>query len=325
MGTKLAKMAHMNVLVSQPISESGIFLLKKHFNVEVSPHKLKKEELIAHIRNKEALVCSYDYIDEDILCAAEKLKMISSVSVGVEKIDIRAAAQKNIIVTNVRGTLDQTVAEFVFLHILAVSRHLTSADAYVRRGEFKQWSHDLFLGREIYKKSLGIIGLGMVGKALVPIAKGFGMEVLYTNRTGALKEYGRDSNILFGDMHFVLANSDYVVLLVPLTKKTTHLITYKELSLMKKDAILINMSRGPVVSENDLVRALQEGVIGGACLDVFEHEPKVADGLLKMSNVVLTPHIGSATVEARSRMAECAAQNVIDVLSGNGCQNIVTQ
>lgn len=315
----------MNVLVSQPIAENGILLLKKHFSVEVSPRRLTKEELIALIRNKEVLVCSYDYIDEEVLSAAERLKVIASVSTGVEKIDVKEATKRNIVVTNVRGTLSQTVAEFVFSHILALSRHLTEADAYVRAGKFKQWSHDLFLGREIQGKVLGIVGLGMVGKALVPIAKGFGMKVLYTNRTEALKEYEDDLNISHGDLSTILACSDYVVLLVPLIEETTHLIAYDELSRMKKDAILVNMSRGPVVSEEDLIKALGEGLIAGACLDVFEHEPNMADVLRTMPNVVLTPHIGSATYEARSRMAECAAQNVIDVLSGNVCANIVNK
>ena len=179
--------------------------------------------------------------------------------------------------------------------------------------------------KELKGKTLGIVGFGSIGKKLVPIAKAFGINVIYTNTSGEVSEFSNDMNVNFVDFENILAKSDFLVLLVPLTTETKHMITSSELGKMKSTSILLNMARGPVVKEQDLVDALNKKIISGACLDVYEFEPKVSDELKSMDNVVLTPHTGSATVEARDRMAKCAAQNVIDVLSLGECKNIVNK
>jgi len=315
-------MIKKRVFVAQPIAEAGVLILKKFFSVMVSPRHLSRRELARSLAFTEALVCTVnDVIDAAVLEQAPFLGCISNVAVGFNNIDLSAATRRGIVVTNTPDTLTDSVAEFVFAHLLAASRRLVEADNYIRQGKFTRWSLNFFLGGELQGKTLGIVGLGKIGKALVPLAHGFGMKILYTRRTGSEKQY---QGGLRTTLQGVLKNADYVVLLVPLTKETKHLIARRELFLMKKNAVLVNMARGGIVNEKDLSRALQGGVIKAACLDVFENEPAISPELLKMKNVVLTPHIGSATIEARKRMALCAAQNVVDVLlKKSKCKNVV--
>lgn len=317
----------MKVLVAQPIPTGGIEMLKEYYDVEQADHLLSKTELIRAITDADALVCtSFSVIDKEVIAAAKKLKVVSNLAIGYDNINLSAAGEKGVAVTNTPGVLSQTVAELVFVHILALARKIIEADKYVRAGLFKQWSFELMVGTELKGKTLGLIGFGSIGQNLVPIAKGFGMKILYTNQHGELDGFKGDSQISFAPRkEDVLKKADFVVLMVPLTPQTKHLITYTELALMKEKSFLINISRGSIVKEADLVRALKEKKIAGAGLDVYEFEPQVAEELLTMSNTVLTPHIGSATTEARTNLSRQTARNVITVLSGETCENIVNR
>lgn len=314
-------MKRNKVFVSQPIDEEGISVLKKHFLVATSPRHLSHRELARSLAHADALVCTVnDIVDAALFKCTPLLKCISNVAVGFNNIDIDAAARRGIMVTNTPNTLTVSVAEFVFAHILAASRRLVEADSYIRQEKFITWSLGLFLGNELRGKTLGVIGFGKIGKALIPMASGFGMKVLYTKRSGVERRY---KDAIRVTLPKILRTADYIVLLVPLTQETKHLITRKELSLMKRNAVLINMARGGVVDEKDLAAALRGKVLRAACLDVFEFEPTISVALLEMRNVILTPHIGSATIEARKRMALCAAQNVVNILKKQKCENVV--
>ena len=251
--------------------------------------------------------------------------MITNVAVGFDNIDLDAAAKKGIAVTNTPDVLTQSVAEFVFAHILGQSRRVIESDKYIREGGFTNWSMNLMLGGELKGKTIGVIGFGKIGQTLVSIAKGFGMNVVYNNRSGELDTYEGTSGVAYATVNELLASSHYVVLLTPLTDETRYLIQAEELKKMKSSAVLINMARGPVVKESDLVQALKQGEIAGAGLDVFEFEPAVSEELKRMDNVVLTPHIGSATHEARLRMVTCAATNAKQVLEGMDCLHVVNK
>ncbi len=316
----------MKVLFSQKIPNGCADFLRSSFRVEVPREQLSKEKLVARITDKDALVCSTnDIVDAEVIEAGSRLKVISTIGAGFENIDVHAASKRGVVVANSPRRLDHAVAELAFAHMLALSRKILNADNYIRSGQFKKWSFDLFVGTEFWGKTLGIVGLGNIGQRLVRIGNGFGMNVVYTRKHGEHALY-KNTSVKFCSFKEVLASSDYVVLLVPLSQETRHFISRREFTLMKRSAVLVNMARGAVVKEDDLVHALKNGVIAGACLDVFEYEPCVAQSLIRMKNrTILTPHIGSATVEARSRIAECAAQNVIDVLSGNACSNTVNK
>ena len=318
-------MVIMKVLIAQPIPTAGIDLLKRHYDVLESDHVLGREELITAIGDKDALVCAMHKIDAEVINAGKNLKIISKLAVGYDDIDIKFAGERGIMVTNAPGVLTQTVSELVFAHILALARRLPEADHYVRAGNFKQWSFDLMVGGEIKGKTLGIIGFGAIGQRLVPMAKGFGLKVVYSNQQGEIPEFENDADVKYATKDELLKVADFVVLLVSLTVETKHLITARELALMKTTAFLINLARGPVVNEADLVRALQDKTIAGAGLDVFEFEPNVSAELLAMPNTILTLHIGSATVEARAELSLKAARNVVDTLEGRGCENIVNR
>ena len=317
----------MTVLISQPIPQEGIALLRSHFpTLDVPSVKLSKNEIIHKIKGKDALLCSAnDTIDKEIVSHADQLKIISNLAAGYDNIDLVEASRNSIFVTNTPDIVVNSVSEFVFAHLFSISRRVVESDKYVREGRFKQWSLDLFVGTELRGKTLGIIGFGKIGQSLVPMARGCGMNILYTNKSGALDLYKNNPDISYTDLDGLLRRSDYVVLLVPLSEETRHLITFSKMEIMKNSAYLINMARGPIVRETDLIKALQENQIAGACLDVYEFEPKISKELMSLPNTVLTPHIGTATKEARKLMSECAAQNIIDVLTNGTCPNIVNE
>lgn len=314
------------MLVTQPLHQDVIDLLSAQFDVQASNKKLSTDEIINQVKDVDALIGSVnDDFNADVIAAGENLKVIANFAVGYNNIDIDAAAKRNILVTNTPNILENSVAEFVFAHMLALSRKLVEADQYVRAGKFSEVLLGSFLGIELKGKTLGIVGFGSIGQTLVPIAKGFGMNILYTNRKGELPEFADDPSVSYQNLDDLLATSDFVVLLTTLNEETRHLIAREEFKKMKDTTILVNMARGPVVKEEDLVSALENGLIAGACLDVYEFEPKVTDKLKEMNNTFLTPHIGSATVETRKKMAACVAQNVIDVLKTGECKNAVNK
>jgi len=321
----------MKVFVSRPIPEIGIKMLKdKEYDVLVNEkakdRSARKEELLQGVKGADALLSILtDKIDSEVMDAGlPGLKIIANYAVGFDNIDVEAAKQRNIMVTNTPGVLTETVAEHTFTLMLAISHRIVEADKFVRADLYKGWAPMLLLGSDLSGKVLGIIGLGRIGSRVAFHAvKGFGMKVLYNDikrNEEFEKEYGAE---YVQSIDELLSKCDYVSLHVPLLESTRHLINEKRLGLMKSTAYLINTSRGPVVDEKALAKVLAEKKIKGAALDVFEFEPKVVPELLKLNNVILTPHIASATEETRNKMAELAAKNIIEALEGKEPPNLV--
>lgn len=304
----------LSILVTRKLPAAALAILRDAGEVEVAAAPLDAEALRTHVRGRAALVCLLtDRIDTAVLEAAGPgLRIVANVAVGVDNIDLPAARERGIVVTNTPDVLTNAVAEFTWGLILAVTRRLTEADRFIRRGEWAGWSPDLLNGTELAGKRLGIVGAGRIGRAVAARAPAFGMNVVFTRRGTASAIDGRPALSL----DEVLVTSDVVSVHAPLRPETRHLIDRHALGRMKSTAYLINTARGPVVDEEALVVALEAGVLGGAALDVFEREPAIHPGLLRLENVVLAPHLGSSTRETRTAMAELAARNVFRVLRG---------
>lgn len=273
-------------------------------------------ELRARVADKDALVCLLtDAIDRSVIDSATRLKVIANVAVGYNNIDVAAATRRRIVVTNTPGVLTETTADFTWALLLATARRVAEADAFTRAGRFTEWGLMLLLGGDVYGKTLGILGLGRIGRAVARRAQGFGMRLLYHDAVRDA-DAERELGVVHRDKDTVLREADFVTLHVPLLAETRHYIAERELRLMKPTAYLVNAARGPVVHEAALVRALREGWIAGAGLDVFEEEPRVHPGLLECRNAVLAPHIASASRETRLRMAMMAVEDALAVLEG---------
>ncbi|HEO66347.1 MAG TPA: D-glycerate dehydrogenase, partial [Spirochaetes bacterium] len=274
---------------------------------------------------KDGLICLLnDKITKGVLKSNPELKVIANFGVGYNNIDIETATELGIMVTNTPGVLDETTAELAFALIMSVSRRVAEGDRYVRRGEWKTgWEIDLFQGFDLHHKTLGIIGFGRIGQALAKIVRGFDMNILYYSRNRVENSVEDKYQAKYMDKDALLSQSDIVSLHTPLTPETRHLMGKRELTLMKKTAILINTARGEVVDEQALYEALKSHGIWGAGLDVFEEEPRIVSGLLGLENVVLLPHIGSASVETRSTMARMVADNLIAGVTGKVPPNLV--
>jgi glyoxylate reductase len=313
------------VFVTRRIPEEGLNILKKYCDVEVNPYDriLRKDEIISALKDKDGLLCLLtDKIDRDIIYCDSKLKAISNYAAGYDNIDVTAATERGIPVTNTPGILTDTTAELAWALLFAVARRIVEGDKFTREGKFKGWAPLLMLGQDISGKTLGIIGAGRIGTAFALKSRGFNMKVLYTSRRKN-ETLEKELNAKKVDLPVLLKNSDFVSIHVPLTKETRHMIGEEELKMMKRNAILINTSRGAVIDEKALIKALKEKWIFGAGLDVYEHEPKVSEELKKMDNVVLEPHIGSATLETRTKMAIIAAENLITSLKGEISKNCI--
>jgi len=276
-----------------------------------------RDVLLGEIEEVDGLICLLtEKIDEEVLSKAKQLKVISNIAVGYNNIDIQTATEKGIIVTNTPGVLTETTADLTFALLMAAARRVVEGSDYLRSGEWGAWSLMQMTGQDIYGATLGIIGLGRIGEALVKRAHGFDMNVLYHNRTRKM-ETEEQLGIHYREMEDLLQQSDFVCLLLPYSPEVHHLIGKEELSLMKKDAILINTARGGIVDEEALYHSLKNGEIWGAGLDVFEKEPVSLDHpLLSLPNVVTLPHIGSASVKTRMKMAHLASDNMLSVLTG---------
>jgi len=315
----------MKVFVTRKIPESGINLLKNYHTVTVSEKDrvLSKDEIIDQAQDAEGLLCLLtDTIDSEVISSLPNLKMIANYAVGFNNVDVEKATQKKIPVSNTPGVLTDTTAELAWALVFSVARRIVESDSFCRDGKFEGWAPMLMLGQDITKKTLGIIGSGRIGTAMALKSKGFDMNVLYVNpeHNSVLES---EINAKKTDLSTLLMKSDIVTLHVPLTDETHHLIGEKELDLMKETAVLINTSRGPVIDENALLNALENKQIFGAGLDVYEHEPKIPKKLKQLDNVVILPHIGSATKETRSKMAEMAAENMLQGLNGKQPSNCV--
>lgn len=314
--------AHIPKLLAGPALE----LLATPCDVKLDHRDLKlpKQVLLREAKGKEGLICLYfDEIDEEVLDEAPTLRIVSAVAVGYDNIDVQAATRRGILLTNTPGVLDDTTADFAWALLFATARRVVEADGFVRAGRWKGRNFTIGLGRDIHHKTLGIVGLGRIGRAVARRALGFDMRILYTQRHRADEAVEKEVQAAYVDKVTLLKESDFVSLHIPLTPETHHFIGAKELNLMKPTAILINTARGPVVDEKALFPALQEGRIAGAGLDVFEREPKLERGLLRLKNIVLTPHIGSGSLETRTKMALVAAENLMVGLMGKRPPHLV--
>ncbi len=308
------------ILVTRMLPEPAIEMLKKYFEVEINPEDtiMPRKKLLKSIVDKDGLLCLLtDNIDKKVFALGKKLRIVANYAVGYNNIDIEEATRRKIPVTNTPGVLTETTADLAFALLMCVSRRIVEADNFLRKGKFVGWAPMLFLGNDIYGKTLGIVGFGRIGQAVAQRAKGFNMRILYYDLNRAKPEIEEKYSAKYTELEVLLKEADFVTLHVPLTKETYHLIGKKQLNLMKPTAYLINTSRGPVVDEKALVKALKEKKIAGCALDVFEKEPKVEPELIRMKNTVLVPHIGSATIETRTKMALMAAESIISVLIKN--------
>jgi len=287
---------------------------------------ISKDELFEKIHDKDGVILSGIKIDEEFLKHAPNLKVVSNISVGYNNFDLNAMKARGIIGTNTAGSLDDTVADLIFGLILATSRRIPELDKYVKDNNWKPSDEKNLFGQDVHHSTIGIIGMGRIGEAVAKRAKfGFDMEVLYYNRHRKL-EAEKNLGVNYCDFQSLLKQSDFIVLMTPLTQETHHLMDYNEFNLMKKSAIFINASRGQTVNEEALIDALENKKIYGAGLDVYEMEPINGDNpLLKMSNVVTLPHIGSATKKTRLDMVMTAAHNLVKALTGEEPQNVVPE
>ena len=319
------------IFVTRRIPEAGLQKLQAAGHEVVVSDKdgvLTKEELVVALSGKgyDAVLCLLtDHIDDDIFAAAgAECKIFANYAVGFDNVDLEAAKRRGMMITNTPGVLTDTVAEHTFALMLAISHRIPEADRFTRAGSYKGWAPMLLLGTDLSQKTIGIVGLGRIGSRVAYHAvKGFDAKIIYydVKRSDEFeKEFGATFRENVDD---IFREADFVSIHVPLLPTTKHLVNAERLALMKKSAYLVNTSRGPIVDERALAEALKNGIIKGAAIDVFENEPNVEPGLLTLENVVLTPHIASATEETRSKMAELAADNIIAALSGQPPPNLV--
>lgn len=285
---------------------------------------MDRERLLEAVVDREGFLSMItDRVDAELMDLAPRLRVIANMAVGYNNVDTDAASARGILVTNTPGVVTEPTADLTFALLLALGRRIVDLDQRTRAGEFRWWAPRLFLSGDVAGKTLGIVGLGRIGKAVAERARGFRMRILYFNRTRLDPADEQRMGVTYRGLGDLLGESDFVSLHVPLTEETRHLINRETLSRMKPTAYLLNVSRGPVVDEKELVEALRKKRIAGAGLDVYENEPALTPGLKELDNVVLLPHVGSATVEVRIRMAEMAAENLLSGLRGEVPPNLV--
>jgi glyoxylate reductase len=268
------------------------------------PGRMPRPELLKRVGGHEGLLCTTtDKIDEEVLALVPELRLVSTISVGTDHINIDACTKRGVVVTNTPGVLDDTTADLAWVLLMCVARRICEGDAWTRSGTWTGIEFDRFLGADVWGKTLGIVGFGRIGREVARRASGFKMRVLYYNRNRVAPELEKEFSGIYVTMNQLLAESDFVTVNVPLRPDTRHLISAESLAKMKPTAFLINTARGPVVDENALVAALEAGKLAGAGLDVYENEPKIHPGLIGRKDVVLAPHIGSATIGTRTAVA----------------------
>jgi glyoxylate reductase len=305
------------VLVTREIPEAGLHLLADFDVTVLAERPPTHDELLEAVRGTSGVLSTAtEKMDGEVMDAAgEGLRVIANMAVGYDNIDVEAAGERGVVVTNTPGVLDETTADVAFMLVLAAARRLGEGERLLRAGKWEWWGPKQLRGLDVWGKRLGIVGMGRIGRAVARRGRGFGMEILYHNRSRK-EDAENELGARYLDLDDLLRESDFVSIHTPLTDETRHLISERELGLMRETAVLVNTSRGPVVDEGALAAALAEGRIFAAGLDVYEEEPKVHPKLLELENVVLAPHVGSATIETRDRMATLAAENLAGVLRG---------
>jgi lactate dehydrogenase-like 2-hydroxyacid dehydrogenase len=307
------------VLVTKRIYPEAIELLKQHVEVDYadSDDGLSAEELLARIRGKQAVVSQLtDKFTAAVIDQLDGVRVIANVAVGFDNIDVAAATRRGILVTNTPDVLTDTTADFAFALLMAAARRVVEGHQFLHAGKWNKWRIDLLVGQDVHHRTLGLFGMGRIGQAVARRGSGFAMRILYHDAVRAPEAIERELGAEFVSAERLLRESDFVSLHVPLLPHTRHMISGPQLRMMKPTAILVNTSRGPVVDEAALAEALEKRLIAGAGLDVFENEPQVHPGLLKLENVVLEPHIASASVDTRKKMSMLAAENAVAALEG---------
>ena len=307
------------ILSTRPLFPAARTILDQHFDVDYwkPSERIPREDLLKRVADKEGLVCLLtEKVDDELLTGAPKLRIASTVSVGYDNIDVAACTKHRVVATNTPGVLDDTTADFAWTLLMAIARRLLEGDAWMRSGTWPGWDLDQLVGGDVWGKTLGVLGFGRIGRGVARRAQGFEMRVLYSDAVRASAEVEKELNAEFVDRDRLFRESDFISVHVPLLPDTRHLISKDNLEKMKRTAFLVNTSRGPVVDEAALAEALENKKIAGAALDVFEHEPKVHPALLMRKDVILTPHIASASVETRTKMAVMAANNVVALFEG---------
>jgi len=314
------------VLVTREVFDETLDYLAQHCELEANQQDVpfSAAALAQRLADKEGLMCALtDRVDGVLLEAATRLKVVANIAVGYNNIDVPACTARSIMVTNTPGVLDDSTADLAWALMLATARRLTEVERYIRDGEWTGWRLKQWLGIDVHHATLGIVGMGRIGQAIAKRAAGFDMTVLYHNRKPVAKDIEQRLNARYVGLKDLLAQADFVILQVPYSAQTHHLIGAPELQSMKPTAVLINSTRGGVVDDVALVEALKAGTIRGAGLDVFENEPKLNPGFLQLKNVVLAPHIGSSTEATRRAMAMTAAKNLVAALGGETPPNLV--
>src|SRR5258705_8924539 len=306
-------MAKPKVFATHQLFDEARQILDAACDVEywTNDERPPREEVLRRVKDKEGLVCLLtEKVNDELLRVAPKLRIAANVAVGFDNIDVAACTKQGVAATNTPGVLDETTADFAWTLMMAVARRLGEAEALARSGNWKNWDLDQLVGTDVWGKTLGIVGFGRIGRAMARRASGFQMKVIYTDAMRAPADVEKALNAEFREMNALLAESDFVSVHVPLLPDTRGLFDSPKFYRMKPTAFLINTARGPVVDEAALVAALEAGKIAGAGLDVYENEPFIHPGL-KRANVVLAPHIASASLETRTKMACIAAENVV--------------
>lgn len=305
------------VLVTRRLPDPAMDRLRSVFDLDVNRRErnLTAREILDRIKDQDGLLCMLtDRIGKPVIAAGRSLKVIANYAVGYNNIDVRLCTERGISVTNTPGVLTETTADLAFALLISAARRIPEADRFVRAGRFKGWEPELFLGEDVFGKTIGIIGLGRIGQAVARRARGFDMRAIYYEPKRFVRQVEKKLGVEYCSLDRLLRESDFITIHLPLTPATRHLISRREFALMKQTAILVNTSRGPVIDEPALVQALRGGRIAAAGLDVYENEPRLAAGLAKLPNAVLLPHIGSATIATRTKMAMMCMENLVCVL-----------
>ena len=313
------------VLLMHPILDPGPSILAEAAEVVAYPPDRPLDEASIRQAAEGCVGIVSQLMDpiRDTVLSTPGLKCVSNVAVGFDNVDIPAATARKVMITNTPGVLDDATADFAFTLLMAAARRVVEADSFTRSGRFRGWAIDMILGQDVFGATLGIVGIGRIGRGVAHRAKGFNMRVIYYDPQPLPREAEEQLGAIGVDLNRLIAESDFISIHVPLTQETLHLISAPQFNAMKRNAILVNTSRGPVVDEAALVEALNARKLAGAGLDVYEREPAVHPGLLAMPNVVLAPHIASATVRTRSEMSAMAARNMATAVRGGRPPNLV--